>query len=175
MLSTIVVPFDNSALAERAFPYAAALAQVGGARLVLLYARTSAAGAIRTVAELAEALDAELLLLRVRQPLVETTPGEELQYLELVADRVQRAERRAAVRVEIGSPPAAIPRVARAESCDLIVMATHGREGLARLTLGSVATGVLHRTDLPLLLIRPPATHQAIVTAWLPALLFKRA
>jgi nucleotide-binding universal stress UspA family protein len=37
---------------------------------------------------------------------------------------------------------------------DLIAMASHGRSGLARVFYGSVAAGVLHRADRPLLLIR---------------------
>src|SRR5687767_12234746 len=57
MLSNILVPFDGSELAERAFPYATALARAGGARLILLHARTAAGGGIRTVAELAPAAD----------------------------------------------------------------------------------------------------------------------
>jgi hypothetical protein len=39
-------------------------------------------------------------------------------------------------------------------------MATHGRSGLARLVLGSVATGVLQRAARPLLLVRPAAVHK---------------
>ena len=39
----------------------------------------------------------------------------------------------------------------------LVVMSTHGRTALARLVMGSVADGVLRRTPVPLLLVRPPA------------------
>lgn len=41
----------------------------------------------------------------------------------------------------------------------MIAMATHGRSGLARLVLGSVATGTLQRTSVPLLLVGPAALH----------------
>jgi nucleotide-binding universal stress UspA family protein len=40
------------------------------------------------------------------------------------------------------------------EEADLIAMASHGRTGLARVFYGSVAAGVLHSADRPLLLIR---------------------
>jgi nucleotide-binding universal stress UspA family protein len=40
------------------------------------------------------------------------------------------------------------------EEADLIAMASHGRSGLSRVFYGSVAAGVLHRVDRPLLLIR---------------------
>jgi len=40
------------------------------------------------------------------------------------------------------------------EGADLIAMASHGRTGLARVFYGSVAAGILHKVDRPLLLIR---------------------
>jgi nucleotide-binding universal stress UspA family protein len=40
------------------------------------------------------------------------------------------------------------------EDADLICMGSHGRSGLSRVFYGSVAAGVLHRVDRPLLLIR---------------------
>ena len=47
-----------------------------------------------------------------------------------------------------------IIKIAERESVDLIAMASHGRTGLQRVFYGSVAAGVLHRADRPLLLIR---------------------
>ena len=49
---------------------------------------------------------------------------------------------------------AEIINAAEREGADLIAMASHGRTGLARVFYGSVAAGVLHRIDRPLLLIR---------------------
>jgi nucleotide-binding universal stress UspA family protein len=49
---------------------------------------------------------------------------------------------------------------ANRERFDLIAMATHGRSGLARLLAGSVASRVLERTDLPVLLVRPPELNE---------------
>ena len=50
----------------------------------------------------------------------------------------------------------AIAKEARRWEADLIVMGTHGRIGIARLVLGSVAEGVLHITPVPVLLVRCP-------------------
>ena len=58
-------------------------------------------------------------------------------------------------RVASGSPEQVIVRTAAEEQVPLIAMATHGRTGLARLALGSVATHVLQSAGVPLLLIRP--------------------
>lgn len=48
----------------------------------------------------------------------------------------------------------AILNAAKSEKADLIAMASHGRTGLSRVFYGSVAEGVLHRVDRPLLIIR---------------------
>ncbi len=48
----------------------------------------------------------------------------------------------------------AIIQVAEQEGADLIAMASHGRTGLARVFYGSVAAGILHQVNRPLMLIR---------------------
>jgi nucleotide-binding universal stress UspA family protein len=58
---------------------------------------------------------------------------------------------------ELGQPAVTISEVACRESADLIAMATHGRSGVARLVLGSVATGTLQRASMPVMLVRPAA------------------
>jgi nucleotide-binding universal stress UspA family protein len=52
-------------------------------------------------------------------------------------------------------PAAIIASQARAEQADLIVMATHGRSGVVRWVLGSVADKLLRTATTPLLLVRP--------------------
>jgi len=56
--------------------------------------------------------------------------------------------------IEIGSVVQTIIEVAERESTDLIALASHGRTGLSHVFYGSVAAGVLHRVDHPLLLVR---------------------
>jgi nucleotide-binding universal stress UspA family protein len=59
-------------------------------------------------------------------------------------------------RVAIGASTAStIATVADEEAADLVAIATHGRGGLARLVLGSVATSVLQHSKAPVLVIRP--------------------
>lgn len=65
-------------------------------------------------------------------------------------------ERGIAARTHLGAGPVveAILETAEHEGADLIALASHGRSGLSRVFYGSVAAGVLHRADRPLLLIR---------------------
>ncbi len=67
-----------------------------------------------------------------------------------------------AFRVEEGDPREAIFHVAHAAGSGLIVMGTHGRAGLRRLTLGSVAEEVLHRSNVPILTIHPADRVESI-------------
>lgn len=69
-------------------------------------------------------------------------------------------------------PPHAIVKTANDIRADLIVMSTHGRHGLGRAFLGSVAERVLRESDVPVLTVRPdlarPDTTVAIRTVLCP-------
>jgi nucleotide-binding universal stress UspA family protein len=55
------------------------------------------------------------------------------------------------VQIEHNHPYKAIIETAKERSCDLIVMASHGRSGIAAVVLGSVTNKVLTHTDVPVL------------------------
>ena len=82
-------------------------------------------------------------------------------YLDGISTSPSLAGRTTTRLIAAGDPAAKIATVARDEDVDLIVMATHGSGGLTRLTMGSVATSVLHRAATPMLLVRPVATRQS--------------
>jgi hypothetical protein len=67
-------------------------------------------------------------------------------------------------RVMVGDPAEVIAAEAQAWNADLVAMATHGRTGLARLVLGSVAAGTLQRVDVPVLFVRPGAAKAGTPT-----------
>ena len=76
---------------------------------------------------------------------------EQLQALE-----VHDADLRMTHRLEEGEPAEEILRVAKLCGADLIVMGTHGRRGLARLLMGSVAERVVREAPCPVLTLRTP-------------------
>jgi len=78
----------------------------------------------------------------------------ELEQLQLPDDI--RAERRFAR----GDPAEQILRVANEIHADLIVMGTHGRTGLERLLMGSVAEQVLRQAPCPVLTVRNPSAEE---------------
>lgn len=57
--------------------------------------------------------------------------------------------------VQFGEPTAEIERYIRENEVDMVAMTTHGRTGLARMLLGSVAQHVVNNAAVPVLLFRP--------------------
>ena len=137
-VDTILVPLDGSSLAEAALPRAVELAEGSGAALLLLRAAHAPTlpGVDPTEAQVKVVEEAE-------------------EYLTDVAKRLA-ASGLANVRTSVWYGPAAYAIVegARLHKADLIVVTTHGRSGLRRLILGSVAESVLRGTTTPILLLR---------------------
>jgi universal stress protein A len=67
--------------------------------------------------------------------------------------------------IRTGKPAEAINQVAEDFDVDLIVMATHGKTGVTRLFLGSVAEDVVRTSKRPVLTIRPTASEQIVQAA----------
>jgi nucleotide-binding universal stress UspA family protein len=133
--------------------------------------------AIETTERLAGSLNAELLLLSIVEPPPYPLYGDgytyipfdqdvELrssrQYLQSQVDRLQARGIKVSARATTGSPSSIVAQVARDAEVDAVMMATHGRSGLARLVLGSVATAVLQQVNVPVLLVRPTAMRQPV-------------
>jgi nucleotide-binding universal stress UspA family protein len=139
-LDKILVPLDGSALAESAIPKAVEMARIGLSSLLLVRAAEAHTlpGADPTEAQVEAVRDAE-------------------DYLKSVADRLARdGVRNLETSVWYGPAASAIVDAAKLRKVDLIVMTTHGRSGLGRLFLGSVAESVLRGTSTPILLLRAP-------------------
>jgi nucleotide-binding universal stress UspA family protein len=75
--------------------------------------------------------------------------------LETVAKRVANGQLKPEIRVVVGPPFPTIIEAAENEGCDLIAMSTHGRGGLGRGVMGSVADQVMPNSNVPTLLVAP--------------------
>jgi nucleotide-binding universal stress UspA family protein len=69
-----------------------------------------------------------------------------------------------------GDPAQVIVQFARERGCSLIVMGTHGRTGLERLLMGSVAEQVVRKAPCPVLTVKTPVPELAAVPAQEPEL-----
>ncbi|MCC6751068.1 MAG: universal stress protein [Deltaproteobacteria bacterium] len=145
-LHRILVPVDFSDASSAAVTYAAFLARRFEAGIVLLH-----------VWEPPHLLVPEVVLAPPEGPpqtLAEfATAHADRQMTELVAELGAELRGRVQVMVEVGHPATRIVEVARRASSDLIVMGTHGRHGLSRLLLGSVAQNVVRRAPCPVLTV----------------------
>lgn len=138
-------------------------------------------GSAATEVALAEMLDAApggtLLLLHVLTPVVvgrdelldagtftEDAALEAERSLARVADLlVARADGRVCVdmQLEIGaSPTEVILEVARLHDVERVIVGTHGRRGISRLLLGSVAEVVARRAEMPVLVVHAPLEQE---------------
>ena len=144
MYNTILVPLDGSKRAEAILPHVEDLAQRYDATVVLFQVVEE----VPTAASLDWA-DVDLF----RQELDRRTEVANA-YLTGVQQRLDEEGIDARIVVVEGRVVNGIIRAAEHEGADLIAIASHGRSGLRRVFYGSVAAGVLHRVDRPLLLVR---------------------
>ena len=146
MARTFVVPLDGSEAAEQALPLAERLARQVGATLHLVTVLDPAARPGTDSPDTAADLERE-----------ERHLAEEC--VERAAEAARTAHGLSARPGVLTGPPAtALAQYARSHGADLIVMTTHGRGGLSRWWLGSVADRLLRRATVPVLLL-PLRTH----------------
>jgi nucleotide-binding universal stress UspA family protein len=137
MFKKILVPLDRSALAEQAIGQAALIARGAKAAidLVLVHAPFPFAG-------------------YTDSPWNDAEWAADHKYLEAVADDLHSGAELPVTHVVMRGTPA--DRICeRALDADLVVMTSHGRTGLSRAWLGSVADSVVRRTSVPVLMLRP--------------------
>lgn len=142
MFKKILVPLDGSALAESILPQVTDLARLHDAEVVLLTVALAHAfpGADPTEAQLHAVREAE-------------------KYLETMERELKGRKVRVSVVVRYGHAAEEILDHAAFAGIDLIAMSTHGRAGVRRWVLGSVAEKVLRASTTPLLLVRAPGAH----------------
>jgi nucleotide-binding universal stress UspA family protein len=121
--------------------------------------------AFRLACALARDYAVPLVVLHVSPPYVVVGEGvivnpsrEDTEGLRAQLERVQAHDPRVVIehRLIEGEPAGEILRVAREAGCGLIVMGTHGRTGLGRLLMGSVAEHVVRKAPCPVLTIKSP-------------------
>jgi nucleotide-binding universal stress UspA family protein len=146
-IQTILHPTDFSPRSEQALHLACSFARDHGARLIVLHVMERPvfvhsgimdASVVRGHEDDRNAVQEQLRQIRSPDPTVPVTH-----------------------RLEEGDVAAAILQVAQESRCDLIVMGTHGRTGLRRLLMGSVAEQVVRKARCPVLTVKVPFSTSA--------------
>lgn len=145
MLSAIVVPLDGSPFALQALPAALGLATRAHAALHLVHVQTPPV----PVVDLPGAPTVDVALAVERAAVTEES-------LQELAGRIRaRWQLEVSVAIRIGWTGETIAAYAREVRADMIVLATHGRGGVSRFWLGSVADELLRSANVPVLAVRP--------------------
>ena len=150
----ILIPTDGSELSQNAISYGMALAKSVNAKVTVLTVSTP----FQTFA--------------VEPGLVTDTPEQYAKRMATLAAKYLNVAKEAALaagvscetmHVEHDQPYLAIIETAAKKSCDLIVMASHGRRGISAVVLGSETVKVLTHSTIPVLVVRAP--HQVFFSA----------
>jgi nucleotide-binding universal stress UspA family protein len=142
---SILVPLDGSPLAEQAIPLASRIAQPAGSKLRLALVHQLPAAPLDAASA------------RMFTSIELATRKSERSYLRAIQARLRESGIRlsAATTLTGGSPGPTLAEYARDAGVDLVVMATHGRGGLRRAWVGSVADHLVRSLEIPVLLVRP--------------------
>ncbi|HWT83312.1 MAG TPA: universal stress protein [Candidatus Acidoferrum sp.] len=154
MYKKIFVPLDGSDLAEKVLPHAIALAKGSGAEVTLATVVELSLGAAGAKLDaFPQAAAEQKMALR----------GEAMVYLQKVQRDLKGQGVAADVVVLEGDVASQIITYAEQKGFDLIAMATHGRSGIDRFLMGSIAEKVVRSTLKPVLLIRAiPVVARAV-------------
>ena len=152
MFKRIVCATDFSDTAETAWEMAGELARIHTSELVLIHVFTELP------------ISPEVAVATVQQVWEEQRVWTEQQ----LAERVEAAIRRglaARYLLRTGTPAEEIEEAATEEGADLVVVGTHGRTGLERLIIGSVAESVVRTAPCPVLTVKPPPSRETVRAA----------
>jgi len=143
LFQNILVPFDLSSPSNKAFKVALDLAQKYDAKITLI---TCVEG---------DAWHHKFYDARADSQLIKAQSKVAKKYME----KLEAAANKVGVNIKLqilksSSVAKDITTFAKSRKMDIIVISSHGRTGLDKLILGSVANGVIQRTNLPVLLIK---------------------
>jgi nucleotide-binding universal stress UspA family protein len=143
MYKKILVPLDGSPLAEEVLPHAEALAKSEGAEIILLRV------AVTPARYLFAHNPAE------GNNIIKMLEKEAKDYMKAEVSKLQNEGIKVTGLTRDGAAPDTILEVAEETNADVIAMSTHGRSGVQRWLMGSVAEKVVHHSHIPVMLIHP--------------------
>lgn len=167
----ILIPIDGSDFSRRILPYVGEFFCPEQNELILLRIAEEPQGSVVQDAPLAAiepfvpVFQSEEDVTRVQHPVYSSREWDRihstLKYeLRKDARLLEQAGYTVTIYVWFGLPTREIPVFVKAKAIDLIAMTTHGRTGVERLLIGSVAEEMLRKASVPVLLLRPFNQHE---------------
>lgn len=145
MYKSILVPLDHSELAEKILPEVEELALLLKAKLHLICVSKA------TVLPGVDRTDAQVKVVNTAK-----------EYLERVKERLSTKDIEIEMHSPYGNPAENILSVCKRQQIELIAMSTHGRSGISRWLLGSVAEKVVRHSEIPVLLYRSGKVDESL-------------
>jgi nucleotide-binding universal stress UspA family protein len=143
MYKKILVPLDGSPLSEAVLPHAEALAKSEGAEIIILSVPSIPA---------AEFLSRNPAM---ASAIIKDVEDETNQYIQTEIEKLQKDGIHVKGLTRMGPVPETILEVADETQADVIAMSTHGRSGIQRWLIGSVADRIVQSAHIPVMLIHP--------------------
>lgn len=153
MYQHIMVPLDGSELAECVFPHLVAIAndcKIGKITLIRVCEPLYLFGGLESQFSPKE-----------RQQLEDDDRKNSRDYLNQIVQRLKKSEVTAESEVLQGNIAETLISYEARNSIDLTIIATHGRSGVKRWVLGSIADRLLHASNVPILMVRAPGSDAA--------------
>ncbi len=152
MFERILVPLDGSQFSAQSLGYAIEIAERFGSEIILF--RVVAATSSKDVTALSA--EADEVSRQMAQSQNKRNVDEAKRYLKAELQRVVAKGVNGSIYTMVGDTAKSIIQYCKKEKVDLIIMTTHGRSGIKRAVLGSVADEVIRQAGLNVLSIRPP-------------------
>jgi nucleotide-binding universal stress UspA family protein len=155
MFKRLLVPLDGSGFASQALPYAAEVAERFGAELILVQVIKPATAVIDAGAAIGVAFAGSEAAVQAALEGDKQKAARARRYLSGKVQAIRSRHVQSSYRVLIGDIAHSIMEFSEKENIDLVVMTTHGKSGLRRAVMGSVADVVIRESGKPVLVIRP--------------------
>lgn len=150
----MLVPLDGSELSEIVFPYAKELASRLGLEVILFHVHSPEKGEAAPLHQAYIERKAEIIKQQAVEVQQKTATGQEDKAIQVRGELIT------------GYPAEEILHYADKNDIDLILMATHGRSGIKRWVMGSVAEKVLQASRVPIWLVRAGIPAENVHAKW---------
>ncbi len=155
MFKRLLVPLDGSRFGSRALRYATEVAQRFNAEVILIRVVRPTTPVIAAEAHgVASPAESEIAVQAALEA-DKRNAARAKRYLRGKVQAIRSRHIKASYQVAIGNPAQSIMQFSKKKNIDLIVMTTHGKSGLKRAVMGSIADVVIRESGKPVLVIRP--------------------
>lgn len=155
MFERLLVPLDGSRFASRALRYAAEVAQRFSAEVILLQVVRPATAVIDAATPISVGPTGSEIAVQAALEADKRNAARARRYLSGKVRAMRSRRIQCSYHVLMGDISHSIIEFSEKENIDLVVMTTHGKSGLRRAVMGSIADVVIRESGKPVLVIRP--------------------